>query len=114
MTTATIQQISSSKKTKWPDPIPFITGQPQSKSYPVYALPSIIQDAVCHYQSYGQQPISLIACSALANVSLACQSLANVARDDLLTSPASLFFLVVASSGVLFFAILFLKICPKV
>lgn len=99
MTTATIKQISGPQKNKWPDPIPFVTEQPQAKPYPVDALPSIIQDAVLHYQKYGQQPISLIACSALANVSLACQALANVARDELLTSPTSLFFLVVASSG---------------
>jgi len=99
MTTVTVKQISGAKKSKWPDPIPFITTQPQSKPYPIDALPSIIQDAVVNYQEYGQQPISLIACSALANVSLACQSLANVARDELLNSPTSLFFLTVASSG---------------
>ena len=37
--------------------------------------------------------------SALANISLACQALANIARDSLLTSPTSLYFLVVAASG---------------
>ncbi|MCW5590086.1 MAG: DUF3987 domain-containing protein [Legionellales bacterium] len=35
----------------------------------------------------------------MANMSLACQTLANVARDHLLVSPVSLYFLVVASSG---------------
>ncbi len=68
-------------------------------SYPVNALPSLIRNAVLSYQEYGQQPLPLIACSALANVSLACQSAANVMRDDLLTSPISLYFLVIAASG---------------
>lgn len=58
-----------------------------------------MQQAVSIYQQYGQQPISLVACSALANLSLACQSLANIARDRYLISPVSLYFLLVASSG---------------
>jgi hypothetical protein len=41
-------------------------------------LPPRTQNAVVSYQRYGQQPLPLIACSALANVSLACQTLANV------------------------------------
>ena len=67
--------------------------------YPIDALPKIIKNAVTSYQSYGQQPLSMIACSALASVSLVCQALANVARDKLLISPTSLYFLVVADSG---------------
>ncbi|MBY0379690.1 MAG: DUF3987 domain-containing protein [Burkholderiales bacterium] len=67
--------------------------------YPIDSLPSIIKDAILAYQQYGQQPTPLIACSALANISLSCQSLANVARDHLLVSPISLFFLVIAQSG---------------
>ena len=51
------------------------------------------------YHHYGQQPVPLIACSALANVSLACQTLANIARDKYLISPVSLYFLVIAGSG---------------
>ena len=85
----------------------------QSLVYPVDALPSPICEAVSTYHNYGQQPLSLIACSALANVSLACQCLANVARDRMLISPVSLYFLVIAGSGVLFFATLFSKSCPK-
>ena len=67
--------------------------------YPIDSLPKIIRDAVLGYQEYGQQPLSLIACSALANVSLACQTLANVMRDPLLVSPVSIFFLMIAESG---------------
>lgn len=84
----------------WQLPIPLITNtdNPQ-QAYPIDSLPSIIKEAIITYQQYGQQPTPLIACSALANISLACQSLANVARDHLLVSPISLYFLVVAQSG---------------
>src|SRR3990167_3511373 len=70
-----------------------------SKPYPIDALPSVIQDAVSAYHKYGQQPLPLIACSALANVSLACQSHSNVARDKYLVSPISLYFIGIAESG---------------
>lgn len=97
----------------WAEPIPLIHEYEKSPPYPVQCLPNIIQEAIVGYHKYGKQPLSLIACSALSTVSLACQSLANVARDRLLISPVSLYFLLVAESGVLFFAIFFLKICPK-
>ncbi len=67
--------------------------------YPLNALPAIIQNAMTGYHKYGQQPIPLIACSALANVSLACQSLANIARDHYLITPVSLYFLTAGGSG---------------
>lgn len=98
----------------WEPPIPFAIATQEETIYPLQALPTILQKTVFDYQQYGQQPISLIACGALANVSLACQSLANVARDHYLISPVSLYFIVLASSGVLFFATLFLKNCPKI
>ena len=81
-------------------PIPLITNIDNlQQAYPIDSLPYIIKEAIITYQQYGQQPIPLIACSALANISLACQSLANVARDHLLISPISLYFLVIAQSG---------------
>ena len=67
--------------------------------YPIEQLPDIIKDAILSYQEYGQQPTALLANSALSNVSLACQGLANVARDDSLISPISMYFITVASSG---------------
>lgn len=85
--------------TAWQTPIPILSSIEHTPPYPIHALPPIIQRAITTYQQYGQQPLSLIACSALANVSLACQTLANVARDRMLMSPVSLFFLVVAGSG---------------
>jgi len=98
----------------WQPPTPLINpNTAQHHPYPIGALPSIVRDAVITYQQYGQQPLPLIACSALANISLACQTLANVARDSLLISPVSLYFIVVANSGDLFFATFFSKTCPK-
>ena len=86
-------------KLNWVEPIPLIHEYEQSLPYPVQCFPSIIRDAITAYHQYGKQPISLIACSALSSISLSCQSLANVARDRLLVSPVSLFFLLIAESG---------------
>lgn len=83
----------------WQTPTPIIPSTEHALPYPIETLPSTIRDAILSYQQYGQQPLPLVACSALANVSLACQTLANVARDHLLVSPVSLFFLVIAGSG---------------
>ena len=71
----------------------------EDNPYPIDAMPSSLKNAITQYQVYGQQPLPLVACSALANVSLACQGLANVARDKYLISPVSLYFLTIASSG---------------
>lgn len=82
----------------WPHPIPLVE-KSTAAIYPLNALPAIIQNAITGYHKYGQQPIPLIACSALANVSLACQSLANIARDHYLITPVSLYFLTAGGSG---------------
>jgi hypothetical protein len=83
----------------WPQPIPLIHEYEQSLPYPAQCLPILVREAVMAYHQYGKQPLSLIACSALSTVSLSCQSLANVARDRLLISPISLYFLLIAESG---------------
>ncbi len=83
----------------WLDPIPLIHEYEKSLPYPVQSLPKVVGEAVKTYHQYGKQPLSLIACSAMANISLSCQSLANVARDRLLVSPISLYFLLIAESG---------------
>lgn len=83
----------------WKKPTPLIAALNNEAPYPSYALPNILQHVIHSYQSYGQQPLSLVANGALANLSLACQAHANVARDSYLTSPVSLYFLAIASSG---------------
>lgn len=86
-------------KSSWDSPLPLKKQLTEEAPYPIDALPKILQTAITGYQEYGQQPISLIASSALANVSVACQSIANVGRDKHLVSPVSMYFLLVASSG---------------
>lgn len=49
----------------WPKPIPLTYEQEKSPPYPVQCLPAIIQDAVLSYKTYGKQPVSLIAGSAI-------------------------------------------------
>ena len=96
---AQITLAEAPKGHEWEAPIALTEEQISQLPYPADAFPSIIRNAVNTYQKYGQQPLSLVSCSALANVSLACQSMANVARDALLVSPISLFFIVIANSG---------------
>ena len=84
---------------EWPEPQSLDREAAQPEPYPVGALPGVIGEAVREYQAYGQQPIALVASSALAVVSLAAQGLADVARDERLCGPLSLNFLIVAKSG---------------
>jgi hypothetical protein len=79
--------------------VPLGSPREKEKPYPVNALPQILRDAVVEYAEYGQQPAPLIASSALASLSLAAQGLADVARDEHLRGPISLYFLNIAVSG---------------
>lgn len=79
--------------------VPLSANIEKAEPYPLHALPDIIRYAVQSYQNYGQQPLEMVAMSALSNVCLACQALANVARDQQLISPISLSFIVAAESG---------------
>ena len=47
------------------------TGLSRSTLYPVIALPPVLRDAVTEAQSFVQSPAALVACSALAALSLA-------------------------------------------
>src|SRR5690349_840088 len=55
----------------WPEPEPLIAPDEEPRPYPVDALPGHMQRAVRAYQSYGKQPMALVACSALGSLSLA-------------------------------------------
>jgi putative DNA primase/helicase len=83
----------------WPEPQSLDRTTGPSGAFPLESLPTLIREAVEEYQRYGQQPIALVASSALAAVSLATQGLADVARDAQLHGPTSLNFLIVAGSG---------------
>jgi hypothetical protein len=64
--------------------------------YPLDALPVFLRDAVKEVQGFVQAPAALVACSALAALSLAAQGLVNVRRDAQLVGPVSLYLLSVA------------------
>lgn len=96
---AKVEPGTVSTVTDWPDPQPLDREATLSEPYPLDVLPSLIGAAVREYQAYGQQPVALVASSALAMVSLAAQGLADVARDERLTGPLSLNFLIIAQSG---------------
>ena len=83
----------------WPDPEPLVEPAEEEQPYPLDALPPIIGNAVAEYQQYGQQPTSLIAGSALSATSLAVQGQVDVARDERLIGPSSIYTTVIAISG---------------
>lgn len=82
----------------WPEPEPLgeaLEGEP----YPDDALPGILGDAVRQAQAFVQAPMALVACSALAVLSVAVQGLVDVQRDHHLVGPVSLYLLALADSG---------------
>lgn len=82
----------------WSDPEP-LTEPLDPFPYPADALPPLLRDAVREAQAFVQAPVALVACSALAALSLAAQGLVNVRRDHQLVGPVSLYLLAVADSG---------------
>jgi putative DNA primase/helicase len=82
----------------WPEPEPLTTPL-DPLPYPVDALPSLLREAVEEAQAFVQAPMALVACSALAALSVAAQGLVNVRRDHQLVGPVSLYLLAVAESG---------------
>jgi hypothetical protein len=90
---------SGAEPKEWPDPLPLVPPAEEPLQYPIDALPSTLRDACVADQTFGQQPMALVACSALAAASLAIQGLANVKRAPGLNGPIGLYVLVVAQSG---------------
>jgi putative DNA primase/helicase len=84
--------------TGWPEPEP-LTRITVAAPYPVDSLPEVVRLAVQEVQGFIKAPVAMVACSALANLSLAAQAHYDVARTEKLTGPIGLYFLVVAESG---------------
>lgn len=82
----------------WPDPVE-IAAYVAAEPYPVHALPLTIRAAVQEVQAFVKSPIALVACSALATLSVACQGHIDVQRATALVGPTSLFFMAIAASG---------------
>lgn len=83
---------------EWPEPAD-LSAVVVPEPYPVHCLPPVAREAVIEYQAFGQQPMSLVGMSALQNMALACQGLADVARNAHLVSPISLYSFLLAMSG---------------
>lgn len=76
-----------------------LTAKVESEPYPVEALPDAIRLAVEEVASFVKAPISMIASSALAALSLAAQAHIDVKRAERLQGPVGLFLLTIADSG---------------
>jgi putative DNA primase/helicase len=85
-------------KSAWPEPEPLVRSG-TAEPYPLDALPKVIRLAVEEVQGFAKAPIAMVACSALANLSLAAQAQHDVLRAEKLTGPIGLYFLVIAESG---------------
>jgi len=70
------------------------------RDFPFDAFPALIRDALHEMEMNFQAPRALIGSSALGAISLACQSVVDVLRPNMLeASPVSLFLITVADSG---------------
>lgn len=86
------------EETGWPEP-EALARSTTAAPYPLDALPQVVRLAVDEVHSFTKAPLAMVACSALANLSLAAQAHYDVQRAEKLTGAISLYFLVIAESG---------------
>lgn len=67
--------------------------------FPLSAIPTFLREAIKDVNKFTQASTPLIVSSAISAMSLACQSLIDVRVNENVTSPVSLFLLVIANSG---------------
>jgi putative DNA primase/helicase len=82
----------------WPDPHP-LAAKIEPEAYPLDALPNTIRAAVEEVAGFVKAPAALVASSALAALSLACQAHIDAKRAEKLHGPVGLFLLTIADSG---------------
>lgn len=82
----------------WADPHP-LSVKIKPEAYPLDALPLPIRAAVEEVAGFVKAPLPLVASSALAALSLACQAHIDVKRAEKLHGPVGLFLLTIADSG---------------
>jgi putative DNA primase/helicase len=92
------ESVAKAAKAAWP-PLEPLARTSVSVPYPSEALPAVLLAAVREVQSFTKAPEAMVACSALATLSLAAQAHYDVSRAERLTGPVSLYFLVIAESG---------------
>jgi putative DNA primase/helicase len=82
----------------WPEPHP-LAAKIEPEPYPLDALPDTIRAAVEEVAGFVKAPAALVASSALAALSLACQAHIDAKRAEKLHGPVGLFLLTIADSG---------------
>ena len=82
----------------WPTPQP-LAAKIEPHPYPIDALPDIVRAAVDEVHAFVKAPLPMVAASALAALSLACQAHIDVKRAEKLHGPVGLFLLTIADSG---------------
>lgn len=82
----------------WPDP-QSMTAKFDPEPYPTDALPDTVRAAVEEVASFVKAPMSMVASSSLAALSLAIQAHADAKRAEKLHGPVGLFLLTIADSG---------------
>lgn len=82
----------------WPDPHP-LAAKIEPEPYPLDALPDTIRAAAEEVAGFVKAPAALVASSALAALSLACQAHIDAKRAEKLHGPVGLFLLTIADSG---------------
>lgn len=90
--------VACAPENDWP-PLQPLTHSAHPVRYPVEALPATIRAAVEEVSAFVQAPVSLVATTALAALSLAVQAHVDVQRAENLTGPTGLFLLTIAESG---------------
>lgn len=95
---ASARSVAAEDTKPWPDPQP-LSVKVEPEPYPLDALPHLIRAAVQEVAGFVKAPVALVASSALAAMSLACQAHADVKRAEKLEGPIGLFLLTIADSG---------------
>lgn len=83
---------------EWPQPQPLIM-KIEQEPYPLDAFPKDLREAVQEVVAFVKAPVSMVASSALAAISLAIQAHVDIKRAEKLSGPSGLFLLTVADSG---------------
>lgn len=89
---------AAAEGTAW-SPAQPLTSKVEPKPYPLDALPDSVRAVVEEVRGFTKAPIAIVAASALAALSLAIQSHADVKRAEKLDGPVGLYLLTIADSG---------------
>lgn len=90
--------VSTTEARQWPTVKP-LHSHYEPLPYPLDALPSLVRGALIEVQGYVQAPAAMIASCALSVMAIATQGHIDVARDNKLIGPVSLYFITLGESG---------------